>query len=193
MPLNPWILASQSPRRAQLLDDAGVDFTVVKPPFDDPPQPEDTGDGPEQIAMQLSLKKALSVQSIHPDARIIAADTLIVMPDGSLAGTPVSIDQTRDLIAAMLNTAHWVVTGVTLLMEGHKPIQFVDRAEVTLGQIEQNDLERYLQTNHWQGKAGGYNLFERQKAGWPVTVLGDETTVVGLPMRLLMEYLGRFR
>jgi septum formation protein len=185
-----WILASQSPRRAQLLADAGVKFEAIKPPFDDPPQPQDTGDSPEHIAMQLSLQKALSIQKIRPETRIISADTLIVMPDGSLAGTPTSRPQAKQQITDMLNCAHWVVTGVTLLIPEQKtPIQLADRAQVTLGNIAESEINLYLDTNQWQGKAGGYNLFDRQKAGWPVTVEGDETTVVGLPMGLLKDYL----
>lgn len=186
-----WVLASQSPRRALLLTEAGVHFTAIKPPFDDPPHPADTGSTPEATAMQLSLQKALSVQTIHPDSPIIAADTLIVMPDGTLAGTPVSSTQAGAMIRAMLGCAHWVVTGVTLLLpQGHgqkEPIQFADRAEVTLGNIPDSELNAYLATEHWQGKAGGYNLFDRQKAGWPISVLGDETTVVGLPMGMLQK------
>lgn len=189
-----WILASQSPRRTMLLTEAGVVFEAVKPPFDDPPHPQDTGATPAEIAMQLSLQKALSVRTIRPYSAIIAADTLIVMPDQSLAGTPVTVDQAKQMIRQMLNTAHGVVTGVTLLIPGKTtPIQFADQAMVMLGNIPDSQLNDYLATGHWQGKAGGYNLFDRQKAGWPVTVEGDETTVVGLPMRMLMEHLDRFR
>ncbi len=185
-----WTLASQSPRRAQLLTEAGVTFEAIKPPYDDPPQPEDTGATPEQIAMQLSLQKALSVKNIHPQNHILAADTLIVMPDGSLAGTPVTRDEARQQITDMLNCAHWVVTGVTMIIPGQNdPVQLADRAQVTLGNLPESEINAYLDTQQWQGKAGGYNLFDRQKAGWPVTVEGDETTVVGLPMRLLKDFL----
>ena len=143
-----------------------------------------------------SFQKALSVQKIHPDRPIIAADTLIVMPDQTLAGTPTSSEQAGQMIRKMLNTAHWVVTGVTLLLpeiQGQTPenkrIQFADRAQVTLGNVSNSDLDAYLDTGNWQGKAGGYNLFDRQAAGWPVTVNGDQTTVVGLPMAILMQHL----
>jgi septum formation protein len=183
-----WVLASQSPRRSLLLTEAGVDFIAIKPPFDDPPHPADTGVTPENVATQLSNQKALSVHNLYPDKPIIAADTLIIMPDGSLAGTPVNREQAHVMIAAMCHHAHWVVTGVTLLLPGEKkPIHLADRAQVTLGDIPDCDLNAYLDTDLWQGKAGGYNLFERQKAGWPITVEGDETTVVGLPMQMLRK------
>lgn len=183
-----WILASQSPRRAQLLTEAGIPFKTFKPPFEDPPTPKNTGGTPEEIAIQLSLQKALSVRSIHPQHPIIAADTLIIEPNGSLAGTPTSKPQAFDLIKRMLNTTHWVVTGVTLLRCGDKKgVFFADRAEVFLENISDSDLNDYLDTGLWQGKAGGYNLFERQAAGWPITVKGDPTTVVGLPMTLLKQ------
>ena len=161
---------------------------TIKPPFEDPPTPKNTGQTPEEIAIQLSLKKALSVRSINTKKPIIAADTLIIEPDGSLAGTPTSKQQAFDLIKRMLNAAHWVVTGVTLLAPGDKNgVFFADRAEVFLENITNSDLNDYLDTDLWQGKAGGYNLFERQNAGWPITVTGDPTTVVGLPMTILKQ------
>ncbi|MBL4700094.1 MAG: Maf family protein, partial [Phycisphaeraceae bacterium] len=85
MQTQTWILASQSPRRAQLLAEAQIDFEPVNPPFNDPPTPKDTGDTPQDIAIQLSQQKALSVQELYPNRPIIAADTLIIQPDGSLA------------------------------------------------------------------------------------------------------------
>ena len=190
MQTQTWILASQSPRRARLLAEAYIDFEPINPPFNDPPNPKDTGDTPQDIAIQLSHQKALSVQDIYPSRPIIAADTLIIQPDGSLAGTPTSAIEAQTMIQQMLNQTHQVVTGVTLLQ--HLPqdnVFFADTAQVTLGNISDSDLQAYLDTGLWQGKAGGYNLFERQKARWPITVKGDPTTVVGLPMTQLLKHL----
>ncbi|MBN4060888.1 septum formation protein Maf [bacterium AH-315-I18] len=190
MQTQTWILASQSPRRAQLLAEAQIDFEPVNPPFNDPPTPKDTGDTPQDIAIQLSQQKALSVQELYPNRPIIAADTLIIQPDGSLAGTPTLASEAQAMIRQMLNQTHWVVTGVTLLQLPPKNnIFFADTAQITLGNISDSDLQVYLNTGHWQGKAGGYNLFERQKAHWPITVKGDPTTVVGLPMTQLLKHL----
>ncbi|MDP7348403.1 MAG: Maf family protein, partial [Phycisphaeraceae bacterium] len=64
----------------------------------------------------------------------------------------------------------------------------VDTATVHLGKVGPDELQRYLDTQQWRGKAGGYNLFERQNR-WPLRVEGDPTTVVGLPMRKLVPTL----
>ena len=66
---------------------------------------------------------------------------------------------------------------------------FADVAVVRFGAVSEQQLVTYLATEEWQGKAGGYNLFDRQSAGWPIEVEGDPATVVGLPMKRLIPML----
>jgi septum formation protein len=68
---------------------------------------------------------------------------------------------------------------------------FRDFAIVTLGDLSDEDIERYLAGEEWRGKAGAYNFSERLNAGWPITCTGDETTVMGLPMNALLRRLRR--
>ncbi len=246
MDKKPWVLASRSPRRALLLKEAGLVFEQMQPPYEDPPMPQANGFSPEEQAMQIAYAKAKSLMTLMPNRHLLAADTLIVLPDGSLAGTPTSVDEARELILKMVNAVHHVVTGVAIVQPlrdlqesgelsgaeeslGKRPggagellgageslrklpgglgageslgklpgggvLCLADTAGVRIGLVTGSDIDRYLQTNAWQGKAGGYNLFERQQAGWPIEVIdgNDPTTVVGLPMELIKPYLGLSR
>ncbi|MEX0653324.1 MAG: Maf family protein [Phycisphaeraceae bacterium] len=189
----PLILASRSARRAALLRAAGFAFTQQTPPFDDPPQPEatDAAHTAEMIAADLAWRKAASLHSlVAAEAVVLAADTICVDADGQLIGQPRDSAHARQMIQQFANTTHEVVSGVALLGPGDAPPQrFADTTVVHVGFISDEQIDRYLQTRAWRGKAGGYNLFDRQQAGWPITVTGDPATVVGLPMRRLLPAL----
>ena len=66
---------------------------------------------------------------------------------------------------------------------------FAESARVTFGALGNAEIDRYVSSGAWRGKAGGYNLSERLAAGWPITYRGDATTIMGLPMRALRERL----
>lgn len=186
-------LASRSPRRAQLLRGWGYRFEQADPPFADPPQPEPTSADPADLAADLARQKAASLRGhVGRDELILAADTLCVATDGTLLGQPDTRDEARAMIAQFVGCSHAVITGCALLAPGEaQPTTFADTAVVTFGPLDSTALDAYLETGHWRGKAGGYNLFDRQAAGWPITVQGDPTTVVGLPMRMLANQLAR--
>ena len=93
------------------------------------------------------------------------------------------------MIRSFFDTHHDVITGVCLLAENQQPTTFADTARVYIGRVADHELETYLDTNDWSDKAGGYNLFDRQHASWPITTQGDPTTIVGLPMRRLTPML----
>lgn len=188
------VLASRSPRRAQMLRDAGYIFEQADPPFADPPQPQAIADvTAAELAADLALRKAQSLApEIEPGSVILAADTICVGEDGQLLGQPATAAQARAMIEHFADAAHQVVTGVAILpVAGDQPIVFADAATVTLGKLTSEMLDTYLASAHWQGKAGGYNLADRQNAGWPIRVDGDPTTVMGLPMRRLPALLAK--
>lgn len=181
----PLILASQSPRRAQLLREAGIAFEQHSPPFADPDQPPDhlRGHEAEQYATSLALQKARSMSEQRTDrSPILAADTICVAADARLVGKPADRVHAEQMLRRFVNSSHCVITGVTLLVPDLEPTAFADTATVWFGQVTDDQLADYLDAGDWRGKAGGYNLFDRQAAGWPITVQGDPTTVVGLPM-----------
>ena len=189
------ILASRSPRRALLLKREGIAFIQVEPTFQDPPSPQpEPGQTAEQFTVATASHKVrcligCQVDEATSDAVILAADTVVVAPDGVLLGTPQTLDQAHQMLQCLIGRTHHVVTGVALMGRTGRPLAtFADRCAVALGEIDPAELHAYLQSHAWQGKAGGYNLAEL-KDQWPFTVTGDPTTVIGLPMRRLMPYL----
>lgn len=199
------ILASQSPRRALILREAHIPFTVRVPDFDDPATPiaTDQHPTPEQLACALAQQKAASVASIISTTEthqlILAADTICVDHQNQLIGKPESPEAARQMITQFVNQTHAVITGVCLHLLSANPSDeptvtttittFADTAHVTLGPLNANELENYIATNDWQGKAGGYNLTDRQAVGWPLDVQGDPNTVVGLPLAMIQSKL----
>lgn len=187
------VLASRSPRRGQLLRQAGVAFEQVASPFDDAGMIDAMpGRDAQGLAMELALRKARALaRTLDGRHVVLGADTLCVGDDGSPRGQPTSRDAAEAMLRGFIGKAHDVVTGVALVRGGDGEVlaSFADTATVRWGDVDAAWLEAYLDSGDWRGKAGGYNLYERQTAGWPIDVAGDPTTVVGLPMRRLEPVL----
>tara|TARA_Y100000589_G_scaffold54988_3_gene45597 strand:- start:3173 stop:3730 length:558 start_codon:yes stop_codon:yes gene_type:complete len=124
-----------------------------------------------------------------PHCTILAADTVCDL-DGRVIGQPGSIEEARSILKAFRGRSHEVVTSVCLLepAAGRRCL-FSDSACVVMGDLSDEMIDDYVETDLWKGKAGGYNLFEREQTGWPLEWTGDETTIVGLPMRKLRSIL----
>ncbi|MEM1097327.1 MAG: Maf family protein [Planctomycetota bacterium] len=197
------VLASRSPRRRWLLEQAGFgssagpSLQVIDPPHDDPatPNPAD-GQSAEAFAAATAEAKADSLVDLQRfrDAWVLAADTVCVGPGGELIGKPANQEKALAMLEAFVGHEHHVVSGVALLALDHTGRcthreHWADTATVAWGTINVSDLRAYVATDAWRGKAGGYNLRERVDAGWPITVDGDPATVMGLPMRRLIPEL----
>ena len=191
----PLVLASRSPRRRLLLDEAGLTHTAHHPGLED----ADLKPGrvsPEQWVAALAYLKAAAWLHHNPDAPatiVLGADTAIVK-DADLIGTPPSPAEAAAILQRLANGSHTVVSGVALIesTSGRRTF-FVDRASVSVGNLAQDTIADYTASNAWQGKAGGYNLRERQLAGWPLHHSGEPSTVMGLPMNILPARLAAFQ
>lgn len=128
-----------------------------------------------------------------PPAWILAADT-VTETDGRLVGKPVDADDARAMIRAFMGRGHRVATGWCLLSPRGAARMGRDVATVTLGDVPDASLERFLAERRWEGKAGGYDLAEVTALGWPIACEGDPETVRGLPVarlaRLLSDAIG---
>lgn len=189
------LLASRSPRRTSLLHEAGFAHEAAHPGFDDAllvPGQVAPGVWIASLAyLKAWAKWRETVRLGHRVARfILGADTACLV-DGDLVGTPTSPAEARAMIARMAGREHDVITGVAIIdtTTGQRQL-FVDRAAVTLGALSASQIDEYIATGGWKGKAGAYNLSERVEAGWPITWEGDPTTIMGLPMRELRRRLG---
>lgn len=190
------LLASSSPRRRILLQEASIPFTASDPGVDDGIlNPGEVT--PQQWVASLAFLKASAGIDVLPAAHhdehwlVLGADTLVVKGD-KLIGQPRDADHAYLIIRELAECEHHVHTGVTVLdpRRGDRHI-FVDSARVTVGHISDEQIDTYLESGLWKGKAGAYNLYERLDAGWPITFEGDPTTIVGLPMQRLITLLAR--
>lgn len=184
------VLASRSPRRAQLLRENAIPFVQLNPPFNDPITPE-FSQNPEKLTITLSRRKALSAIDIAPSQYpfVLGADTIVVAADGELLGQPRHAAEAKLMLDKLLGCWHRVVTGVVLLdRRGNELAAFADEASVKLGPVDKSILDQYMQREAWRGKAGAYNLAEIE-GRWPMQVRGDPATVVGLPMCRLLPVL----
>lgn len=186
------LLASRSPRRRTLLQDAGIRFEVVESGVDD----AELRPGhvlPADWAIALAYLKADGARRrLGPDsdAIVLGADTVVVKGD-QIIGQPLDEADAGRIIRLLENGSHDVITGLALVdAASGKRIVASDTAHVTVGDIGEARIAEYLATGDWRGKAGAYNLSERQAAGWPISCDGDPTTVMGLPIRLLRRLLG---
>lgn len=185
-------LASRSPRRRQMLEEAGLAHEAGHPGFED----GDLRPGqvtPGQWVAALAYLKAAAGREHAIDGRmVLGADTAIVK-DGALIGTPRDAAEASSILHRLSNGQHKVLTGVSLISPCGRRLLFVDSATVFMGEIGEERIREYVASGQWQGKAGGYNLRERIAAGWPIHFEGDPTTIMGLPMRALVTRLGRFQ
>ena len=199
MPDSLVILASGSPRRAQILASAGIGFTVLVPSIDDADAPAD-GSDPGRYVMSLAWFKARQVLAevaarLGTDGPrwVLAADTMCVH-EGEVIGKPADRESAERMIRSFESRSHDVVTGVCLVdrASGARSI-FADSASVSLGALSPEALARHLESDAWRGKAGGYNYSDCIAAGWPLRCDGDPETVMGLPSRLVLPLLAKER
>ncbi len=181
------ILASASPRRAQLLREAGYSFRVVEPRLN---EPEHFGPQvpPHARAEALSFFKARSVMKDGAEGLIIGADTLVAY-SGEVFGKPADRDDARRILERLAGTTQQVITGITLI-DTLPDTRIITHCvtNVTMRAMSAADIERYLETDRWKGKAGAYGIQESDDA-FVTAAEGSFSNVVGLPMELLDELL----
>ncbi len=200
------VLASSSPRRRELLTSAGIEHRVRPAQIDDGELEPGEFTSADQWVVALAYLKAISSSRLLQDEDaskqlgectdgqivIIGADTVCVH-DGQIIGQPRDRDHAREIIKTMSGATHEVLTGVAILEpKGDRRELFVDRSVVTVGEIPEDQIEVYLDSMLWQGKAGAYNISERLAAGWPIEFTGDENSIVGLPLSRVVERVASF-
>ncbi len=179
------ILASSSPRRAQILRDAGLVFSIISSAVDETPIP---GEAPGDLVLRLANAKAelVAARSVGP-AIVVAADTVVVL-EGQLLGKPRSTDDARHMLEKLSGRTHSVVTGVSLIrLPDVEQRAFVETTLVHFDRLSANEITRYLATDEPHDKAGAYAIQGRAGRYIP-RIEGCYYNVVGLPLaRLLSE------
>ena len=172
------ILASNSPRRRELLERIGVtDFKVAAPNVDETVEDRLS---PAETVEQLSLRKArAAAEKAGPDGLIIAADTVVAL-DGAVLGKPHSEDDAFAMLSALSGREHHVYTGVTVL-RGDRAVTEHEETAVTFRALEPDEIRGYIATGEPMDKAGAYGI---QGIGALLVsgIRGDYCNVVGLPV-----------
>lgn len=168
-------LASQSPRRAELLTQIGVDFAALPADIDETPL---AGESPEDFVRRMAIAKARTVQALHPGWGVIGSDTSVVL-DGHILGKPVGREHAIDMLLALSGREHRVLTGVAL---AHTKIAYaLSESRVFFRPIEQVEAARYWQTGEPADKAGGYAI-QGRGAVFIRHIEGSYSGIMGLPL-----------
>jgi septum formation protein len=189
-PLPPLILASASPRRRELLTEAGFDFEVRPPSAEAEGQPQ-PGESPADLVTRLALCKARDVadRTVPADRHkvVVACDTVAVC-GGRILGKPVDEADARRMLRLLSGRTHEVQSGLCLYPLDGRDVQ-VRLATTTLvmDPLADRDINDYVASGAWQGKAGGFGYQDR--LGWVHIVQGSESNVVGLPLEMLEAML----
>ena len=177
------ILASQSPRRRELLTMLGVDFTVITADIDETMDPALL---PEQEVARVCAAKAAAVGTSHPDDLILAADTIVVL-DNRVLGKPHSPEEAAQMLRALSGRTHRVMTGFCLYRNGQADTH-VEITAVTFRTLSEEEIQAYIATGSPMDKAGAYGI--QEQAGIFVrSVEGDYYNVIGLPICPLAVFL----
>ena len=178
------VLASNSPRRRDLLAHLGLYFDVRPADIDETPRPAEP---PTDYVRRLSAEKAAAVDAA-PDELVIAADTTVVI-DGLILGKPVDADDARRMLRLLSARTHDVLTGVTVRLGGDA-ITDAETTRVTFVDLTDELLEWYVDIGEPADKAGAYAI---QGAGAVLVerVDGSVSNVIGLPLALLSTMAGR--
>jgi septum formation protein len=178
------VLASESARRVDLLRAAGYDFETTKSGF-----PEVTLEDPRDTVLANARGKALAVAGDAEDTVVLAADTVVYLPDErAVLGQAASGEDVRRMLLLLRGRAHEVHSGVAVAAGGKLAVRHAITS-VRMRTFGEEELEAYVALGEGVGKAGGYAI-QGGAAVFVEWIGGDYTNVVGLPLALTARMLG---
>lgn len=186
------VLASASPRRKELLAQAGFQFTVTPTSIPEDPRP---GENPVAYVTRLAREKAQSVyaqlqskdNAVVPDSIVLGADTTVVAPNGEILGKPNDAADAAHMLRLLSGATHQVMTGVAVVRVGR-----IDTAaevtHVTVLALSDAEIAAYIATGEPMDKAGAYAI-QGYAARWIPRIHGCYFNVVGLPLALVASMI----
>lgn len=181
------ILASQSPRRRELLAVLGYEFTVIPSSIDETPAP---GENPETYVVRVARDKGMEVASRVSDSIILSADTVVTI-DREILGKPADKDDAFRMLKQLSGREHSVYTAITLINQ-HKQetLEGLDRTRVWFKELTGEEIADYIRRENVMDKAGAYAI--QGYAGVYIPKIdGNYFNVMGLPLPLVHELLCR--
>jgi septum formation protein len=186
------VLASASPRRQELLRNAGIPFTVQPAEINEAPL---AGESPRDCAERLAREKALAVFQGQPQQWVLGADTIVVV-DGAILGKPCDADNAKQMLRLLSGRTHAVITGVCVVEPvasgqgsvASKTNTASETTLVTFCDISNDEIRDYVATGEPMDKAGAYAI-QGIASRWIPRVEGDYSNVVGLPVALVYRML----
>lgn len=180
----PFVLASASPRRSELLAMLGIDFTIEPSPKDEP-NPKDFGTAMDYVS-ECARLKAKDIAKDHPEAVVIGSDTVVVL-DGEILLKPKSREQAVDYLSRLSGETHNVITAVSIV-KGASEQSFHERTEVSFYELPESWINAYVDTEDPYDKAGAYGI-QTVSGLFVEKINGDYNAVVGLPIAKLAQKL----
>lgn len=185
MPHPRLILASRSPRRIELLREAGFAFDTIPADIDEEAYADTLS--PVGVAEFLARGKAEVVAHEHPDAVVLGADTIVALGD-TLLGKPEDPDHARWMLNQLAGSTHVVVSGACVIhhASGRVDVQH-SVSTVSMRPLAPQEIDLYVASGDWRGKAGGYGIQDRDP--FVTNMGGSLSNIVGLPMELAVPML----
>jgi septum formation protein len=181
------VLASASPRRADLLRAAGFAF-VVRPASVD--ESAESGEDARALVRRVASAKAAAVQPDDPGEVILAADTIVVL-DGSILGKPRDDRDAAAMLARLSGRSHLVLTGVAV-RQASRLVAHVEETRVHFAELSENEIAWYVASGEPRDKAGAYGI-QGLASRFVTRLEGSYTNVVGLPVAALHRMLKTMR
>jgi len=180
----PLVLASASPRRAELLRAAGIEFEVLPAHIDESAR---AGEAADAYVRRISDAKARTVAARAPDRTVLAADTTVVVDDMMLA-KPVDDDDAKRMLRMLSGRSHEVLTAVSVGHPGGTVLTEIERTRVEFAPMTEFEIEWYVDTGEPRDKAGAYAI-QGYASRFVTRIDGSYSNVVGLPIALVYEIL----
>ena len=180
----PLVLASASPRRAEILTALGIPFTVVATDIDETVAPGESG---RAAASRLAAEKAAASAALSPGDWVLAADTLVLLDDAIL-GKPRDGTDARGMLRRLSGREHKVVTAVRLTKASGPGLEAIEESRVRIAPLDEEEIRWYVATGEPLDKAGAYAV-QGLGARFVESVEGSFTNVMGLPARSVYRLL----
>lgn len=178
------ILASASPRRAQILSQIGFNFKVIPSTIEEIFANHD----PIEVAKDLALKKANEVAESYPGSIVIGADTIVFL-NNRIFGKPVSDSEAEEMLRSLSGNTHLVYTAFAIVQKKtNKQVVDIETTEVTFRNLSNDEIYSYVRSGSPMDKAGAYGI-QDQSAVFVERINGDFYNVVGLPISKIYTYL----